>query len=268
MQVLHVNVAVANLYAHPDEWSEVVSQSIYGWCLEKLGEETDFYQVRGVDHYTGWIAKKDVCERAYAIGESFVKIIRNAAHVYGAPDVSKSKPLMTLPFEVCLPFIDRKEEEEGRWIQVSLLDGRTGWIQKGDITYQTAVYSWQEAVRLSQQFLGLPYTWGGVSSFGYDCSGFIQMLGRQAGMTFPRDARDQIKSPLLKAILEESPITAGDLIFFGPAREKITHVGLAISSQEMIHASVHPSPLLQTILLDDLGLKKRFSFRQAYRLQN
>jgi len=31
-------------------------------------------------------------------------------------------------------------------------------------------------LEFSKRFLGLPYTWGGTSSFGYDCSGFAQML--------------------------------------------------------------------------------------------
>ena len=31
-------------------------------------------------------------------------------------------------------------------------------------------------VSLSKNLLGVPYLWGGKSSFGYDCSGFVQMV--------------------------------------------------------------------------------------------
>ena len=34
----------------------------------------------------------------------------------------------------------------------------------------------------SSRFAGLPYLWGGTSTFGYDCSGFTQMLYRQTGV--------------------------------------------------------------------------------------
>jgi len=64
--------------------------------------------------------------------------------------------------------------------------------RRGDVSLAPSgtprVWTIPELIALSQRFLGLPYTWGGTSSFGYDCSGFTQMLCRRGGVLIPRDA--------------------------------------------------------------------------------
>jgi Cell wall-associated hydrolases (invasion-associated proteins) len=71
-------------------------------------------------------------------------------------------------------------------------------------------------MELSKRFLELPYTWGGRSSFGYDCSGFVQMLYRQMGIFIPRDAIDQMHWEKFTPIpIEEAQL--GDLYFLGPS---------------------------------------------------
>lgn len=267
MTLYPIAVPVANLFRYPDETSEVVSQALYGWTVEILRTERNFYQVRTSDQYEGWVTQTDVFLGEW-IKHSFssLKTIRNAAHLYPKPTVTQSKPLLTLPFEVELPIVEQSSEEEGRWIQVLLVDGRKGWIQKGDITFNPTPCSWKESLTLRRQFLGLPYTWGGVSSFGYDCSGYTQMLARQAGIALPRDAKDQIGSPLFEAIqLEEAVL--GDFLFFGPHAEKITHVGVIDQPGQLIHASVKPIPTLQLTSLTDSSLTKRFSYWTARRLK-
>ncbi|MCH9717001.1 MAG: C40 family peptidase, partial [Gammaproteobacteria bacterium] len=54
-----------------------------------------------------------------------------------------------------------------------------------------------EMIFLSQKFLGCPYTWGGRSSFGFDCSGFVQMLYKEMGICLPRDSGPQAEDARL-----------------------------------------------------------------------
>lgn len=95
--------------------------------------------------------------------------------------------------------------------------------------------SCEEMIACSEMLEGVPYLWGGRSSAGIDCSGFVQMLFRMAGISLPRDAKDQaLIGETLSLIQEAKP---GDLAFFDNEAGKITHVGLIIGDGKIRHAS-------------------------------
>jgi cell wall-associated NlpC family hydrolase len=64
----------------------------------------------------------------------------------------------------------------------------------------------------AKRFLGVHYQWGGLSSWGFDCSGIIWDLYRAHGLTIPRDADPQFHHG---APIARSALRAGDLLFFG-----------------------------------------------------
>lgn len=80
-------------------------------------------------------------------------------------------------------------------------------------------------------FLGLPYLWGGASGFGVDCSGLVWLCFRRCGQLVARDANDQATTG---TPVSRSHLQPGNLVFFG--RERISHVGIALGPDEMIHA--------------------------------
>ncbi|HTF82261.1 MAG TPA: C40 family peptidase [Cytophagales bacterium] len=82
------------------------------------------------------------------------------------------------------------------------------------------------------KFLGTPYLWGGKSNFGIDCSGFVQQVFKMSGIQLLRDAYQQATQGT-EVLFEERQ--AGDLAFFGESG-KITHVGLLLEHDEIIHA--------------------------------
>ena len=88
---------------------------------------------------------------------------------------------------------------------------------------------------LIRKLIGIPYLWGGKSSFGYDCSGFVQMVLKTAGISIPRDTGLQIKANLLEKI----SITAtqpGHLVFFSE-NNRTNHVAFIIGDGNIIHCS-------------------------------
>jgi gamma-D-glutamyl-L-lysine dipeptidyl-peptidase len=88
-----------------------------------------------------------------------------------------------------------------------------------------------DLVRTARQFLGLHYLWGGLSAWGYDCSGLTWAVYRAHGVTIPRDADAQFAAgrpvPLAKML-------PGDLLFY--ERPVVGHVAMYVGHGLMIEA--------------------------------
>ncbi len=78
------------------------------------------------------------------------------------------------------------------------------------------------------------YLWGGTVGPNYDCSGLMQAAFGSVGIWLPRDAyqQEQFVQPLALADLQP-----GDLVFFGPADYRATHVGLVLAGGRYLHSS-------------------------------
>jgi hypothetical protein len=170
--------------------------------------------------------------------------------VYAGPDVTKQAPLVTLPFEALLEVVAEPPDQDRRWVQVRLPDRRLAWVQRGDLLFDPAAADAGRLIELARRFEGLPYLWGGTSTFGFDCSGFTQMLYRQLGIPIPRDSGPQARWEGMSPVAREE-LEAGDLLFFGASPEEVNHTGMYIGGGEFIHATTHLRPVVQVSRLDD-----------------
>ncbi len=241
---------VANLYSHPDLDSDVVSQAIYGANVDVVAGEGNWLRIRTADDYQGWIQAADVrVGAAYAVAGKVAEVENLFAHIYREPSVTRHAPLVTVPFETRLE-VTGESEGTDRWLQLRLPDDRAGWVQRGDVSLDPPRLSIAEVIELSKRFIGLPYTWGGTSSFGYDCSGFMQMLCRRRGVLLPRDAGPQAHWSGVEPVARED-LQPGDLLYFGRSAEHITHTGMYIGDGKFINATAWQRPMVQICDLAD-----------------
>lgn len=246
-----INRPVVNMYAKPAADAPVVSQAIFGINVQILEEQDSWLKIRTPDDYSGWIETAAAVKRDVYATSGTVATVRNLfGSLYAESSITRQQPVHTLPFEARLEVIAEPELEERRWIQVRLPDKREAWIQRGDVSLDSRQMSREEMLTFSKRFMGLPYLWGGVSTYGYDCSGFTQMLYRQTGRSMPRDAQPQHDWSGVETVSQEE-LKPGDLLYFGSSDKKITHTGVFLGDGEFIHATAYLRPVVQISSLSD-----------------
>lgn len=252
-----VSRPVINMYSIPSADGEVVSQAIYGSGVASLEKKDGWIRIRTGDEYTGWVAEDGITERkdVYAPEGHALRVVELSANLYREPSVTKHAPVVNLPWEARLELLSGKVDKDGRWLQVRLVNGQTAYIEQGNVSASFTPLTIDQTLQLALRFLGITYTWGGVSSYGFDCSGFTQMLVRQRGIIMPRDADVQAGWSGVVPV-ERKDLQPGDLLFFGGSPAKITHTGMYIGGGEFIHDTTNTHPGVQISKLNDMPWTK------------
>lgn len=253
---------IVQMRENPTNNSKVVSQANYSEKILVEQEAGEWSYIMTSDGYQGWVPSK-----SFMAGEPFDEscvlfVTRLAAHVYHVKDTEYG-PIKTLPYgaKVCA-----LENSDVRWITISLPDGTRAYIQRGDVALQLPQLEITELASLSKNFLGLPYTWGGRTSFGYDCSGFVQMLYQHAGINLQRDSKQQVLDERFQTI-DLTYLAPGDLIFFGKSAQRITHVALSLGGDQFIHATSRENqPWIRVSNLNDFEWSGDSSANNPYRV--
>ncbi|MFL5753049.1 MAG: C40 family peptidase, partial [Bacteroidia bacterium] len=140
------------------------------------------------------------------------------------------------------------DEKQGEIVFPIVMGSALPYFSKGVVKMENTFYNFEgntsdpaipkntkDIVGLACQFLNAPYLWGGRSIMGIDCSGFTQLVYKLNGYKLPRDAYQQAELGTPLSFVEEAE--AGDLAFFDNEEGRITHVGIVLSDQRIIHAS-------------------------------
>lgn len=96
-------------------------------------------------------------------------------------------------------------------------------------------YLREALVKTAQDFIGVPYLWGGASADkGFDCSGLTMTVYQLNGLDLPRHSAAQYDAG---ESVHRSDLRRGDLVFFAlSSRGKVSHVGIYIGDNQFIHA--------------------------------
>lgn len=111
----------------------------------------------------------------------------------------------------------------------------------------------------AKKYMGVPYVFGGATTVGFDCSGYISFVYNQIGKPLNRmSSEDYYK---LSAPINVQP-APGDIVFFaGTYKEGISHMGIYLGNNEFIHASTSHGVIISN--LNNSYYQKHFhSFRR------
>jgi len=204
----------------------MISQLLFGEVYEIAENTAEWLRITTeFDGYEGWIDKKmftsvseDYYQRLsgekYAVASQVTEIIvtpESGAYIISAGST--------------LGFARNDGTLEINSIRYRIA-GQTGFpMQKSPA----------DLIETARQLLNSPYLWGGRSPFGYDCSGFTQVVYKIIGVRLPRDAWQQ--ASVGQSVVSVNDAARGDLVFFTGNEGRVVHVGLAIPPGQIIHCS-------------------------------
>lgn len=219
--VHQVSRPVAALHAAPDAGAIRVSELLFG-------EHFTVYERRGgwawgqaaADNYVGYAEAGALDDKPL---EPTHVVRARATHVYPGPDL-KTPPLMALSLGSAVTVA--ATEERGF---VPLATG--GWVFGRHLALCQDVED--DFAAVAERLMGVPYLWGGRSSLGLDCSGFLQVTLARGGISAPRDSDMQAASlgRNVSDAFAAGALQRGDLAFF-PG-----HAGIMLDDTTLIHAN-------------------------------
>jgi len=215
------NLAVIPLRAEASDRSEMVSQILFGETFEILEWAERWVKVITTnDNYEGWIGRLQFA----MLGHIAYKTLKEnpAPITYRAVTQAWKKPdnsVLYLPVGSSLAF----------------LKGTTCQINNEQFEIIGEIRETATLDIVAKSFLNAPYLWGGRTHYGIDCSGFTQAVFKLRGYGLKRDAWMQAEQGKVVDFLAEARL--GDLAFFDNTEGKITHVGIMLNNEQIIHAS-------------------------------
>lgn len=206
------HLSVTPVRKNPDSKYELVSQILYGEIFKIIEKREKWSKILiNYDKYEGWVNNtqiKFIDEKKFNIIKSINSIYCNDINGY---------------------IIDEKNEKTfvpiGSLIS-SCKELKSKYVGESSLKKSTII-------KTAKKYLNSPYLWGGRIHFGIDCSGFSQIVYKINGIKIKRDANQQATQGYKTNLKDLKP---GDLAFFGDKNKGVTHVGIMLNKNKIIHA--------------------------------
>lgn len=245
--------SVVPVRTEASETSEQITQMLFGEICTIEERKTRWIRVKlALDGQMGWVDAKMIATLSTDEYKSYSAALKAAAYV-------------------AFPMAYAVSENNGQTIPLTAGTRLTNYhnghfevlgvgfrIDAGMVLTKPLEMTQPNLLQSVRFFLNVPYLWGGKNALGMDCSGFTQTILSLFGHKIPRNASEQVTQGRLISRLSSSK--AGDLAFFchyeeaatqeitsnlkqqstetnAIARQKITHVGILIDSERIIHCS-------------------------------
>ena len=197
----------------------------------KAGNQSpQWYRVRlESDHQEGWVDAKMISPMKPEEYTSYSKALTNAALVSFPMTYAVSENNgQTIPLTAGTRLPNYKDG-------VFEVLGVRFRIDPSMVIERPLELNEQNLLQTVRFFLNVPYLWGGKNALGMDCSGFSQTIMSLFGKRLLRNASEQATQG--RTISDLSKAQAGDLVFFDHEDGKISHVGIIIDAERVVHCS-------------------------------
>jgi gamma-D-glutamyl-L-lysine dipeptidyl-peptidase len=219
-------LSLVSVRKEPSDKAEQVTQLLFGdhYHITEKSKDGKWLKILSYyDEYNGWIDAK----QHHLITEDYYNYI-NQAEFKITTDITSSLLYNKSPVAILMgSIIPISSSELFKMEEQFAFNGDTKNVgQKREFEFLKAI---------AQKYVNAPYLWGGKSPFGIDCSGFTQMVFKICGYKLLRDSSQQaLQGRAVKGLPEYLP---GDLAFFNNTEGAITHVGILLDKDRIIHAS-------------------------------
>ena len=222
--------SIVPVRAEAREGSEQNTQMLFAETCEILEEKPRWNRVKlDLDGQEGWVDAKMIAPMTEKEYEAHLSSMKSAALVI-------------------FPIIYAISENNGQTIPLTagtrLPNYKNGEFELLGVKFRVDAsmvrtapipLSLQTLLETTRFFLNTPYLWGGKNALGMDCSGFTQVIMSLFGKSLLRNASEQATQGI--AIPDLSHAQAGDLVFFDHKDGKISHVGIILDAERVIHCS-------------------------------
>lgn len=215
MQYGICNLSIVPVRLQPEDATEMVTQLLYGDYFKILEERGNWSRISiAADSYEGWVDNRQYSK----IGEAVYYKLKDTQPIYSADlieyIIDENNNFTAIPLGAVLNYAPQlKHTHDG-----SIISGKK---EKSNLIATALLY------------LNAPSIWGGKTPFGIDSSGLTQMVYMLNGYSLLRDSAQQATQGEALSFIEESE--PGDLAFFDNAEGIITHVGLMMKDNYIIH---------------------------------
>lgn len=210
------NLSIVPLRAEPSDMSEMVTQLLYGEHFKILETRKKWSRIRlAFDNYEGWIDNIQ-----------YIKISEQDYSNFERKDIELSSDLVD--------FVTGLDKELSCICLGSNVSASTFLSHNFEGKSHSQTFPKENLIGTALLYLNTTYLWGGKTPFGIDCSGLTQMVYKLNGYRLLRDASQQSAQGEALSFIEESE--PGDLAFFDNEEGAITHVGIIMEDNYIIHA--------------------------------
>ncbi len=220
---------IAPIQSEPSLRSEQVSQLLYGRVADVTAAQGEWRRIKArADGYEGWV-NVGYCRE--------VELPEADSWEAGAQGWSEGAVAEMHERVIHIPLGGRVQVDvKGA---VVMPGGRRGKLLSGRVAPADTIANEARAMTVDKwvlkHFTGAPYQWGGLTAWGVDCSGLVQVAFAARGIALPRDSflQAEVGEPVG---LETAH--AGDLLFFSENNRSVTHVAIVGAGDTLLHSTL------------------------------